>query len=171
MKSCYIELNIYAGISFLFIIILMLAKQEKLTPPGHLISPLVCRGPWMSTVVLYCWCPSDSASVLLYFTFMFSLKKINTGNFKKKTSVPKSPHISFSALRVGKKPLWFFFSIKRLGKYSSRRTRDFLLLFLFCFSMKVGKKRTEQGDKNNHPSWSPPPPTPCLPLCCIHYLK
>ena len=27
-----------------------------------------CRGPWMSTVVLYCWCHSDSASVLLYFT-------------------------------------------------------------------------------------------------------
>ena len=46
-----------------------LAKQETLTPPGHLVSPLVCRGPWMSTMVLYCWCHSDSASVLLYFTF------------------------------------------------------------------------------------------------------
>ena len=34
----------------------------------ELVSPLVCRGPWMSTVVLYCWCHSDSASVLLYFT-------------------------------------------------------------------------------------------------------
>ena len=34
---------------------------------GHLVSPLVCSGPWMSTVVLYCWCHSDSASVLLYF--------------------------------------------------------------------------------------------------------
>ena len=45
-----------------------LAKQETLTPPGHLVSPLVCRGPWMSTVVLYCWCHSDGASVLLYFT-------------------------------------------------------------------------------------------------------
>ena len=43
-------------------------KQETLTPPGHLVSPLVCRGPWMSTVVLYCWCHSDGASVLLYFT-------------------------------------------------------------------------------------------------------
>ena len=43
-----------------------LAKQESLTPPGHLVSPLVCRGPWMSNVVLYCWCHSDSASVLLY---------------------------------------------------------------------------------------------------------
>ena len=46
-----------------------LAKQETLTPPGHLISPLGCRGPWMPSVVLYCWCHSDSASVLLYFTF------------------------------------------------------------------------------------------------------
>ena len=45
-----------------------LAKQETLTPPGYLLSPLVCRGPWMSTVVLYCWCHSDSASGLLYFT-------------------------------------------------------------------------------------------------------
>ena len=30
-----------------------LAKQESLTPPEHLVSPLVCRGPWMSTVALY----------------------------------------------------------------------------------------------------------------------
>ena len=35
----------------------------------HLVSPLVFRGLWMSIVVLYCWCHSDSASVLLYFTF------------------------------------------------------------------------------------------------------
>ena len=27
----------------------------------------------MFTVVLYCWCHSDSASVLLYFTFQFVL--------------------------------------------------------------------------------------------------
>ena len=47
-----------------------LAKQETLTPPGHPVSSLVCRGPWMSTVVLYCWRHSDSASVLLYFTFL-----------------------------------------------------------------------------------------------------
>ena len=45
-----------------------LAKQETLTPPGHLASPLVCSGPWMSNMVLYCWCHSDSTSVLLYFT-------------------------------------------------------------------------------------------------------
>ena len=49
-----------------------LVKQETLTPPGHLVSPLVCRDPWMSTVVLYCWCNSDSESVFfLYFTFYF----------------------------------------------------------------------------------------------------
>ena len=53
-----------------------LAKQETLTPPGHLVSPLVCRGPWMSTVVLYCWCHSDSASVLLYFILFYSETKV-----------------------------------------------------------------------------------------------
>ena len=50
-----------------------LDKQESLTPPGHLVSPLVCWDPWMSTVVLYSWCHSDSASVLLYFTFFVTL--------------------------------------------------------------------------------------------------
>ena len=44
-----------------------LAKQETLTPPGHLVSPLVYRGPWMSTVVLYCWYHSDSVSVFCIF--------------------------------------------------------------------------------------------------------
>ena len=47
-----------------------LAKQKTLTPPGHLVSSLFCRDLWMSTVVLYCWCHSDGASVRLYFTFM-----------------------------------------------------------------------------------------------------
>ena len=56
-----------------------LAKQETLTPPGHLVSPLVCKGPWMSTVVLYCWCHSDSASVLLYFTFLSHLFPLPCG--------------------------------------------------------------------------------------------
>ena len=56
-----------------------LAKQETLTPPGHLVSPLVCMGPWMSTVVLYCWCHSDSASVLLYFTFLSYLFPLPCG--------------------------------------------------------------------------------------------
>ena len=44
-----------------------LAKQETLTAPGHLVSSMVCRGPLMSTVVLYCCCHSDRSSVLLYF--------------------------------------------------------------------------------------------------------
>ena len=45
--------------------------------PGHLVSPLACRGPWMSTVVLYFCCHNDNASVLLYFT----LKVVNTFSF------------------------------------------------------------------------------------------
>ena len=53
-----------------------LAKQGTLTPPGHLVSPLVCRGPWMSTVVLYCWCHSDRASVLLYIVFYIEEKEM-----------------------------------------------------------------------------------------------
>ena len=53
-----------------------LAKQETLTPPRHLVSPLVCRGPWMSTVVLYCWCHSDKGSVLSYLTLMLTFSWI-----------------------------------------------------------------------------------------------
>ena len=56
-----------------------LAKQETLTSPGHLVSPLVCRDPWMSTVVFYCWCHSDIASVLLYFTFLSHLFPLPCG--------------------------------------------------------------------------------------------
>ena len=56
-----------------------LAKQETLTPPGHLVSPLVCRGPWIFCVVFYCWYHSDSASVLLYFTFRSRSKDISLG--------------------------------------------------------------------------------------------
>ena len=37
------------------------------------------QGPWMSTVVLYCWCHSDSASVLLYFTFLSHLVPLPCG--------------------------------------------------------------------------------------------
>ena len=51
-----------------------LAKREALAPPGRMVSPLVCRGPWMSTVVLCCLCHSDGASVLLYFTFQFQCR-------------------------------------------------------------------------------------------------
>ena len=67
-------------------------------------------------------------------------KKINTGNFKK-TSVLKSPHISFSALKVGKKAL-FFFQLKDLENIPPEELATFLL-FLFCFSMKVGKKEAD----------------------------
>ena len=65
MKSCYIELYIYAGIPFFY-----------------------------------------------HIPYVFN-KKINTGNFKK-IPVPKSPNISFSALKVGKKALMFFFQLKDL---------------------------------------------------------
>ena len=41
--------------------------------PRVTIPHLVCRGPWMSTVVLYCWCHSDSTSVLLYFTHLIPI--------------------------------------------------------------------------------------------------
>ena len=54
-----------------------LAKQETLTPPGHLVSPLVYRGPWMSTVVLYCWCHSDSAQFFcILHTYSFDLRHL-----------------------------------------------------------------------------------------------
>ena len=63
----------FLGTEMRFLKYHIISKQDTLTPPGHLVSPLACRGPWMSTVVLYCWCHSDSASVLLYFTFINDL--------------------------------------------------------------------------------------------------
>ena len=47
-------------------------------------SELELHGLWMSTVVLYCCCHSDSASVLLYFTLWESkmLKKSKKGKNK-----------------------------------------------------------------------------------------
>ena len=58
-------------------------------PPGHLVSPLICRGPWMSTAVPYGWCHSDSASVLLYFTFSVWIMNENSlaTNFEPHKSV------------------------------------------------------------------------------------
>ena len=88
-----------------------LAKQETLTPPGHLVSPLICRGPWMSTVVLYSWCNSDSASVLLYFTcrwfyYQFFIEK----GEKLRTNHTKYSRPSFHAdLRIQRKKSCYFY--------------------------------------------------------------
>ena len=90
-----------------------LAKQETLTPPGHLVSPLVCTGPWMSTVVFNYWCHSDSASVLLYLTFEFQtlffefptlffswISKIIDGNSKNNLWISKN-RVENSKNKVG----------------------------------------------------------------------
>ena len=45
----------------------------------HLVWPLVCMGPWMSTEVLYCWYHSDGASVLSYFAFLSHLFPLPCG--------------------------------------------------------------------------------------------
>ena len=65
-KLPWLEWN---GLCVLIILKVFINCWSPNAPHGNLVSPLVCRGPWMSTVVLYCWCHSDSASVLLYFTF------------------------------------------------------------------------------------------------------
>ena len=59
-----------------------LAKQETLTPPGHLVSPLVCRSPWMSTVVLYWWCSIVGATVTVHqFFCILHFILLNMGYF------------------------------------------------------------------------------------------
>ena len=98
-----------------------LAKQETLTPPGHLVSPLVCRGPWMSTVVLFCWCDSDSASVLLYFTLIAQISR------------PISPElVMFLDFWVSNIPRYFCFawySSHRLISKSAKLQIKYLLLW------------------------------------------
>ena len=58
----------------------------------------------MSTVVLYSWCHSDSASVLLYFTFEFS--------------------VGIEVLVIGLSPISFFFSLHNSSsKFEESRLR------------------------------------------------
>ena len=70
-KSCYFTLPLCRGYSSR----VRLAKLEALTLPGYLVTPLGCRGPWMSIVVLYCWYHSESASFfcVLHFCHTCSL--------------------------------------------------------------------------------------------------
>ena len=90
-----------------------LEKQETLTPPGHLVSPLVCRGSWMSTVVLYCWCRSDSASVLLYFTFLSHLFPLPCGAG---STVP-SEGFDSSVIMLFPGVLWLWHLIHSVGPH------------------------------------------------------
>ena len=55
-----------------------LSKQETLTPPGHVVSPLVCRGPWMSTVLLY-WCKWWCISSFVFYIFLSHLFPLPCG--------------------------------------------------------------------------------------------
>ena len=78
-----------------------LAKQETLTPPGHLDSPLVCRGPWMFIVVLYCWCHSDNAWVFFcnlhwYQVYMNEACKISF-EFQNKSYPSVNPNQVYSS--------------------------------------------------------------------------
>ena len=68
-----------------------LAKQETLTPPGHLVSPLVCKGPpWYSIVFatvtvhqFFCilhFCP-DSISPCIWARVQTALAKHTLANF------------------------------------------------------------------------------------------
>ena len=70
-------------------------RQPSITTPLFvLMSPLVNRGPWMSTVVLYCWCHSDNASVLLYFTlflfFSHNIGQLNSSLYDKRYELNKT---------------------------------------------------------------------------------
>ena len=68
-----------------------LAKQETL------VSPLVCRGPRMSTLVLYCWCHSESTSVLLYFTLMLTIKSFDN-KCDEMTECPKAKSRNYQGI-------------------------------------------------------------------------
>ena len=122
-----------------------LAKQETLTPPGHLVSPLVYRGPWMSTVVLYCWCHSDSASVLLYFTCLqtlvdhfclhFNLCKLIPVICKKQICKIRLSSHNREILLIGRHfCLWFRrLSLHREDRFSSEKTKQWCALqFVFA---------------------------------------
>ena len=105
-----------------------LAKQETLTLPGRLVSPLVCRGQWMSTV-LYCWCCSDGASVLLYFTFLSHLFPLPCGAG---STVPRERFDSV-LLRLFHGVLWLWHYLHSVGPHpvSSLHIYTFVVLRAF----------------------------------------
>ena len=70
------------------------AKQETMTPPGHLVSPLVCRGPWMSTV----------GAIVTVHQFFGILHWVNSVGNCLTSSPPRSPrdcviHIPFFIIK------------------------------------------------------------------------
>ena len=111
-----------------------LAKQETLTPPGHLVSPLVCRGPWKSAVVLYCWCHSDSASVVLYFT-LATISEVSVKWYIMKTNNTSFQYFQLQRLSLCTAKitlswffpeshtlflLWIWISLRSMWPYSDR---------------------------------------------------
>ena len=105
-----------------------LAKQETLTPPGHLVSPLVCRGPWMSTVVLYCWCHSDSASVLLYFTLDTKSFSNSTGSRDLYELRKLSARLGTQFVRIGMTTVcWKTFPAKFMTMFWTRNSKILII--------------------------------------------
>ena len=97
-----------------------LAKQETPTPPGHLVSPLLCRGPWMSTVVLYCWCHSDSFFFLLFFTLEYR-KYTVFRNFLLHASIYWAE-------------IWYITFFLLTSSFFSDQVRVLLFCVIFCMS-------------------------------------
>ena len=89
-----------------------LAKQETLTHLGHLVSPLVSWGTQMSTVVLYCWCHSDSASVLLYFTLLIlSVLRLFLTNINFTCCYPKELFLKSKGTKITENILYFLSNV------------------------------------------------------------
>ena len=113
---------------------------------GTLANPsiyILIYNPFQNFSRVHCTQVSDSGPLgLLFIIFlMFSIKKINAGKLKK-ISVPKSPHISFSALKVGKKALVFFFQLKTWKIFVPKNPRLFCLFVFVLFFYESREKRS-----------------------------
>ena len=83
-----------------------LAKQETLTPPWHLVSPLVCRGPWMSP-----WCSIVGATVTVhqFFCILHSVPFHNLSRFESHSNLQTLSYNKYILIEIV--ILWVYYTI------------------------------------------------------------
>ena len=106
-------------------------------------------------------------TVFFFIIFlMFSIKKINTGNFKKKNIRSEEPTYFLFCSESRQKSPMFFFQLKDLENIRPEEPATFFFFFFY----ESREKRSGLNMETKTTIRPDPPLTPCLPLCCIYFL-